>query len=46
MATVRFRLLLQTLGIGSVDVRRLVTTMEAMRDQLRHLSQAVPIPTT
>jgi hypothetical protein len=45
MWTVRFRLLLQTLGIGSVDVRRLVAAMEGMRDQLRQLSQVVAVPT-
>lgn len=46
MWTVRFRLQLQTLGLGSVDVRRLVATMEGMRDQLRQLSQAVSVSTT
>jgi hypothetical protein len=45
MFTVRVRLQLQTLGIGSVDVRKLVAAIEGMRDQLRRLSQAVPAPT-
>ncbi|MGA2328510.1 MAG: hypothetical protein ABSH05_19715 [Bryobacteraceae bacterium] len=39
MLVVEFRLALQTLGIGRVDVRRLVTSLEAMRDQLRQLTQ-------
>jgi len=39
MLVVEFRLTLQTLGIGKVDVRRLVSSLEAMRDQLRQLTQ-------
>lgn len=39
MLVVEFRLGLQTLGIGRVDVRRLVSSLEAMRDQLRQLTQ-------
>jgi hypothetical protein len=39
MLVVEFRLALQTLGIGRVDVRRLVSSLEAMRDQLRQLTQ-------
>jgi hypothetical protein len=35
---VRCRLVLQTFGIGTVDVRRLVASLEQMRDQLRQLS--------
>lgn len=35
---VRCRLVLQTLGIGTVDVRPLVSSLEALRDQLRQLS--------
>ena len=38
---VEARLLLQAAGLGTVDVRRLVGTMESMREQLRYLSQSV-----
>ena len=38
---VEMRLLLQTAGLGTVDVRRLVGAMESMREQLRYLSQSV-----
>jgi len=38
---VEVRLLLQTAGVGTVDVRGLVGTMESMREQLRYLSQSV-----
>jgi hypothetical protein len=41
MIMVRFRLVLQTFGIGTVDVHRLVASLEAMRDQLRQLSYSV-----
>jgi hypothetical protein len=41
MAMVQFRLALQTLGIGTVDVRRLVSSLEAMRSELRQLTQQV-----
>lgn len=41
MLVVECRLALQTLGIGTVDVRRLVSSLEAMRDQLRQLTQRV-----
>jgi hypothetical protein len=41
MLVVECRLGLQTLGIGTVDVRRLVSSLEAMRDQLRQLTQRV-----
>jgi hypothetical protein len=44
--TVEARLLLQTAGLGTVDVRQLVGAMEAMREQLRHLSQSVQPATT
>jgi hypothetical protein len=43
MCVVEVRLQLQTLGIGTVDVRRLVGVMESMRDQLRYLSQNVQV---
>jgi hypothetical protein len=39
MLMVELRLALQTVGIGHVDVRRLVASLEAMRDQLRQLTQ-------
>jgi hypothetical protein len=39
MATVELRLLLQGVGVGTVDVRRLVDVVESMREQLRHLAQ-------
>ncbi len=39
--TVQVRLALQAAGLGTVDVRRLVGTMESMREQLRYLSQSV-----
>ena len=43
MLVVQVRLALQTIGIGRVDVRRLVSSLEAMRDQLRQLTpQAQP----
>jgi hypothetical protein len=35
---------LQQLGIGTVDVRRLVDAVEGMREQLRYLSQHVEAP--
>ena len=38
MATVEVSLLLQSFGIGTVDVRRLVDAVEGMRQQLRYLS--------
>jgi hypothetical protein len=38
---VEFRLALQVVGLGTVDVRRLVGAMETMREQLRHLSVSV-----
>jgi len=38
---VEARLALQTLGLGTVDVRGLVGVMETMREQLRTLSQNV-----
>lgn len=45
MATVELRLLLQSLGMGTVDVRRLVNVVEGMRDQLLYLSEhAVAVP--
>ncbi len=44
MAMVRSRLMLQSLGIGSVDVRRLVDAVESMRDQLRHLAEQAAVP--
>jgi hypothetical protein len=40
MAVVQVRLVLQTMGIGRVDVQRLVSPLEAMRSQLR---QAQPV---
>ncbi|MGO9094580.1 MAG: hypothetical protein ACLQGV_05100 [Bryobacteraceae bacterium] len=40
MAVVQVRLVLQTMGIGRVDVHRLVSPLEAMRSQLR---QAQPV---
>lgn len=40
MAAVQCRLVLQTLGLGTVDVRRLVAALEAMRQQLGQLSQS------
>jgi hypothetical protein len=43
MATVELRLLLQGVGIGTVDVRRLVDAVEGMREQLRYLSQRVEV---
>jgi hypothetical protein len=39
--TVEARLALQTVGLGTVDVRQLVGVMESMREQLRYLSQSV-----
>jgi hypothetical protein len=42
---VEIRLLLQTLGLGTVDIRPLVGTMESMREQLRYLSQSVQTET-
>lgn len=38
MATVEAGLVLQSFGIGTVDVRRLVDAVEGMREQLRYLS--------
>lgn len=38
---VEVRLALQSLGLGTVDVRGLVGVMETMREQLRYLSQNV-----
>jgi hypothetical protein len=47
MGVVEFRLVLQTLGIGTVDVRGLVDAVESMREELRRLSQHVQVvPTT
>jgi hypothetical protein len=40
MAVVQVRLVLQTMGIGRVDVRRLVSPLEEMRS---HLRQAQPV---
>ncbi len=40
MLMVELRLALQTIGIGRVDVRRLVSSLETMREQLRQLTQA------
>ena len=45
MAAVHFRLVLQTLGVGTVDVRGLVAALEGMRDQLRQLSPSVEAST-
>ncbi|MGE5570160.1 MAG: hypothetical protein ACM3S5_14080 [Rhodospirillales bacterium] len=39
MLVVEFRLGLQTIGIGRVDVRRLVSSLETMREQVRQLTQ-------
>ena len=39
--TVEARLALQTVGLGTVDVRQLVGVMESMMEQLRYLSQSV-----
>lgn len=39
IAMVRCRLALQTVGIGTVDVRGVVAALEAMRNQLGQLSQ-------
>ncbi len=39
MLVVECRLALQTIGIGRVDVRRLVSSLEAMREQLRMVTQ-------
>jgi hypothetical protein len=44
MATVELRLILQGVGIGTVDVRRLVDAVEGMREQLRFLSEHVSAP--
>ncbi len=41
MAGVRCRLVLQGVGLGTVDVSRLVNALEMMREQLRSLSQRV-----
>ena len=41
MAVVEIRLAFQTIGIGRVDVRRLVASLEAMREQLRQVTQCV-----
>ncbi len=41
MWTVQVRLVLQTLGIGTVDVRRLVASLEGMRNELRQLTALV-----
>jgi len=38
MAAVQCRLVLQTVGVGKVDVRGLVSVLETMRDHLRQLS--------
>jgi predicted TIM-barrel fold metal-dependent hydrolase len=38
MLVVQVRLALQTMGLGRVDVRRLVSSLEQMRDQLRELA--------
>ncbi len=44
LAAVYCRLALQTLGLGTVDARGLVSALQAMRDQLRALSpQAVRV---
>jgi len=40
MVMVEVRLGLQSLGIGHVDVRRLVASLEAMREQLRLVTQS------
>lgn len=44
LATVQFRLALQPLGLGTVDVHRLVEAVEGMRDQLRHLADRAAAP--
>ncbi len=45
LAAVYCRLGLQTLGLGTVDARGLITALEAMRNQLRALSpQLVRVP--
>ncbi len=44
MSVVEFRLVLQTAGVGTVDVRRLVASLEAMREQLRQLTQSAQAP--
>ncbi|HOK47963.1 MAG TPA: hypothetical protein PLK67_18600, partial [Bryobacteraceae bacterium] len=41
MLMVELRLALQTIGIGRGDVRRLLSSLETMREQLRQLTQAV-----
>jgi hypothetical protein len=41
MAAVRCSLILQTMGIGKVDVRGLVAALESMRNQLRQLTAGV-----
>jgi hypothetical protein len=39
MASVEVRLVMQSFGIGTVDVRQLVDAVEGMREQFRYLSQ-------
>jgi hypothetical protein len=41
MLAVECRLVLQTAGVGKVDVRGLVRALEAVRDQLRQLTPRV-----
>lgn len=43
MLVVECRLALQTIGVGRVDVRRLVSSLEAMREQLRLLTQRAQV---
>ncbi len=44
VAVVECRLVLQSVGLGTVDVRRLVDAVELMREQLRQLSQRAAAP--
>lgn len=43
MISVEVGLVLQSLGLGTVDVRRLVDAVEGMREQFRYLAQATAV---
>ncbi len=45
MAAVEFRLVLQSMGIGTVDVRRLVDAVDGMREQLGYFAHRAAVPT-
>ena len=43
MVSVEVGLVMQSFGLGTVDVRRLVDAVEGMREQFRYLSQGAAV---